>query len=747
MEQRQSISLSGLWDFSLLGADFPQEKRQVPWSYTCVGGGQYWRTFSAPQTTGRVLLCFEGIAYEGRAILNGTELPRMEPYVDYRFDITHLLLPENTLTVEILDRWAVFGPVDGWCNYSGIIREISLLTVPDSYLEDVFFHTQLHDNFAAATCTAEITLAGTPAQLPVEVCLSRNGLEISRVLATVSQTGSLTWEVDHPELWSPDSPALYQLSVTAGADSVTMQVGFKDFCAKGNRFYLNGQPIFLAGVCRHDLWTDREGHTLTLEQIQRDLRMIKDTGMNYARLVHYPHDRRVLDEADRIGLLVSCEPGFWWSDLENQELVDRGMQVMEKLIIRDRSRVSVAFWLTFNECVLNEAFVKKSAETVRRTDPTRMVSGANCMDKVSTKRFFDGYYDFYTYHPYGYAPEMVTGGVSEGNQWITGWQNMEELCRYMGDKPLLFTEWGGYYVHDNPKLFRDFCRTMLKLADGKDGAVLAGASYWVWADYYEYNRDYPSSVCGATIEGLNDMERNPRVNLDVLRRELSNWRCPAQPEPSAVCPYAFGDLGEHYEAITLPSTKGDVLQTQVWDDEIKRFLEHRIPNCNRPRRMAHGPVLPHAIHNLGLLPVKLPAEHPHCINQQTGELIFAVAQAGQALYLFGNACFNYAFPVDRDCRPVAECRCIYSDGTEEVFPLRNGVELATVHRLYAGTRLDPRGANLQPAVDFSYDPSWEQYRLYRLTLPLQQDKCLEKLAIRTLDEQYTLLLYGLTVKK
>ena len=83
--------------------------------------------------------------------------------------------------------------------------------------------------------------------------------------------------------------------------------------AVGREFRLNGEHCILHGVCRHDMWKD-QGFTLTRAQQRQDMRMIKDLGCNYVRLVHYPHDRHIVELADEIGLMVSEEPGFWQVD-------------------------------------------------------------------------------------------------------------------------------------------------------------------------------------------------------------------------------------------------------------------------------------------------------------------------------------------------------------------------------------------------------------------------------------------------
>ena len=125
-------------------------------------------------------------------------------------------------------------------------------------------------------------------------------------------------------------------------------MGFKELKVQGKRFLLNGKPLFLMGVCRHDLWGD-QGHVMTREQMRQDMAMIKATGANFVRLVHYPHHPYILELADELGLMVSEEPGLWWSDMKDQAIFDGSLEVMRRTVIRDRSHVSVAFWLSFNE--------------------------------------------------------------------------------------------------------------------------------------------------------------------------------------------------------------------------------------------------------------------------------------------------------------------------------------------------------------------------------------------------------------
>lgn len=158
-----------------------------------------------------------------------------------------------------------------------------------------------------------------------------------------------------------------------------------------------------------------------------DMKKIKDLGVNFVRLVHYPHNKKIIEIADELGLLVTCEPGLWWSDMTNQEICKGSLDILKNVIIRDRSHVSVAFWLSFNECRFTKEFIMDSARVARENDHTRLISGATCMNLEMTKENFKKYgFDFYTMHPYTTKVDIY-----------------HQFADVLDDMPLIFTEWGG----------------------------------------------------------------------------------------------------------------------------------------------------------------------------------------------------------------------------------------------------------------------------------------------------------------
>ena len=749
---RNKIALGGLWNFSI-----PQgktEKRMVPGSYHCVGDSIYSREFIYDKGSNlegiRTLVCFEGIAYEGTIFLNGIELGTMLPYSYYEFDVTNAIQNgSNQILLKLMDINAVFGPAEGWRSYNGIVRDVYLQTVAPVYIEDIFFHTTFINNNHTANCTIEVTLNGRCFDsLHVEAELYQSGKTVAVCSHNIQhQTTLLCFDVDTPFLWSPENPYLYQLSVRIQKDGTELDnlirnVGFKEFTSKKNKFYLNNKPIFLSGVCRHDLQTDCDGFTQTMEQIEKDMQMIKSTGSNYVRLVHYPHDRRVVEAADRIGLLVSEEPGLWWSDMNNVEITSRALKVLERIILRDRSNVSIVFWLSFNECVFTKEFLHDAASLTRKLDPTRLVSGANCMSISMTKELFDSQgFDFYTFHPYGSWPDTVTGGYGASHTSLA--KIAETLC----DKPLIFTEWGGYYVNDNPALFTLFCNKMITMSRNESpDPVLAGMSFWAWQDIYESNRGLPSCIDGILNEGLVTVDRIPKMNYNTFMRALSHMHYTDSPSSEVVL-FNAGGLDEKYLPISMEKTNTKN-QEEAWVESMKRSIPVEGMFHKKERHLANGPVLPHPISALGNLDVCINAGRPIVINDISGYITIPVKQTAKAIYFIGQCSLSWGYPINgKHGEEVGQYVIHYIDGSTQIIPIRNGIELATVQGLHGPSAIDPRATSVSRAISISYDKNWEVYHIGLLKSAVDGNKVIDDISFVATNNHYSILLYGITLSQ
>ena len=178
------------------------------------------------------------------------------------------------------------------------------------------------------------------------------------------------------------------------------------------------------------MWKD-QGFTLTRQQQEHDMRMIKAMGCNFVRLVHYPHDHRIVRLADEIGLLVSEEPGFWNMDFDKLPAseIDLGCSILEGVIRRDWNSPAVIIWLLGNECKFPVSYLKRGKELCGKLDPIhRLVSVAHTYGSFPEvkKTFDDAGLDFYDWHAYEYQDDKFV-----------------KLPEKFGpSKPLTLTEWG-----------------------------------------------------------------------------------------------------------------------------------------------------------------------------------------------------------------------------------------------------------------------------------------------------------------
>ena len=288
----------------------------------------------APGT--RAFVHFEAINYYGWVSINGVALGAMGPYTPYEFEFKpHAKEGANSVSLDLADLIPfadgsgtdaiALGVNPGWEASSGIIRDVYVEMRPATFIDNVRFGYELTEDFAKARCTAQVmTSSSVPVGAEVALRLIRNQVEVDQAeAARVTQTAKLpagagtvefTFDVENPALWSPAAPNLYRLEASLkSADAVdtwACRTGFREFKAAGREFRLNGDRCILHGVCRHDMWKD-QGFTLTRAQQRQDMKMIKDLGCNFVRLVHYPHDRHIVELADEIGLMLSEEPGYW----------------------------------------------------------------------------------------------------------------------------------------------------------------------------------------------------------------------------------------------------------------------------------------------------------------------------------------------------------------------------------------------------------------------------------------------------
>ena len=364
------------------------------------------------------------------------------------------------------------------------------------------------------------------------------------------------------------------------------------------------------------------------------------------------------------------------------------------------------------------------------------------MSARSVKEAFDDCgFDFYTAHPYGTDITKAIGGWDDKAGKMVEDKSFEDFGKALSSKPLIFTEWGGNYVHDNTALYTRYCQEIFRLWDK---GLLAGASYWVWADYHEDNRDVPSNLDGVTLEGLVDMERRPRANYNVMAKELAARKYPKTLRYK-IDAEKFEKHGNTYTPLVL-SADNAAGQEALWEEVKAPWTGNVLVQGDKTRNMPQGPKLPEEVHRLGELPVYLKKGIPFIATEQQPLTLKIEGAAAECAWIIGNVTLTEGYPVSGEFGELtAEYELLYDDGSVQTVPLRNGMEMAHVHCIHQGSVINPLGTEICGALTLSYNPSWEIYKLHLFKLPLDKSKVLTGFTIRA-KEGYTPLVYGITLQ-
>ncbi len=378
--------------------------------------GSYRRTFDLPDgwKGRRVFLHFDGVQSAFYVWINGVRVGystgSMSPS---EFDITSQVRPgKNQIAVEVY-KWSAGSYLedqDMW-RLGGIQRSVYLYSTAAARIRDFAVRTDLDADYRDATLRIEPKLAAygnlslkgwnVRAQLydsagkPVfaqplahdaAAILDRdfdpNILNDRTPQRGLPKFGWLEGRVTNPAKWTAETPTLYTLVLTLEDDTGKVveadscRIGFRKIEIRDGRLLINGQPVRLRGVNRHEFDPDT-GNALTYERMVQDITLMKQANINAVRTSHYPDDPRWIDLCDRYGLYMIDEAdlcthgvrGFLASDASwTAAFLDRIIRLAE----RDKNHAAVIFWSMGNESGYGPNFAAMSG-WLHDFDPTRPV--------------------------------------------------------------------------------------------------------------------------------------------------------------------------------------------------------------------------------------------------------------------------------------------------------------------------------------------------------------------------------------
>ena len=325
------------------------------------------------------------------------------------FDVTKFLRPgeKNLIAFQIM-RWcdgSYLEDQDFW-RLCGIARESYLYARPEACVTDIFATPDLVNNYKDGLLDVKVTTANANgAKLELSL-LSPDGKAVAKQSKTVTAAETdIAFKVKAPQKWTAETPSLYRLLVTLTKDGATtevipLRVGFRKVEIKNAQLLVNGQPVLIKGVDRHELDPDG-GYVVSVERMRQDILRMKQLNVNADRTCHYPNDPRWYDLCDEYGIYITAEAnieshgmGYGEKTLaKNEAYHDAHIERNQHNVKVLKNHPSVIVWSLGNEAGYGKNF-EDAYYWVKAYDKSRPVQYEQAGQNGKTDIFCPMYYDY-----------------------------------------------------------------------------------------------------------------------------------------------------------------------------------------------------------------------------------------------------------------------------------------------------------------------------------------------------------------
>ncbi|MGK0363374.1 MAG: beta-galactosidase [Saprospiraceae bacterium] len=376
---------------------YPFEKNppHIPVDYNPVGS--YKRTFILSENWDdrEVFLIFEAIKSASYFWLNGNFIGyNQDSKTPVEFNITeYLKAGENQLSVEVY-RWSDASYLecqDMW-RLSGMEREVYLRATPKTYIRDYWVKADLTDDYQGGILEVNVEKVGEESAYIEWELLEY--FEENTILVRGKNGDSVV--LLNPKKWTAETPNLYTLNLILKNKEgevlqfITQKIGFRKVEIKNAQFHINGKPVTIKGVNRHE-HDEHTAHVITEESMLQDLRLMMQGNVNAVRCSHYPNAARWYELCDEYGFYVVDEAnieahGMYISEenlgddpLWEGACLDRTMRMFE----RTKNHACIVTWSLGNEAE-NGCNFHKTYEWLKERDPSRPVQYEQAFEEYNT---------------------------------------------------------------------------------------------------------------------------------------------------------------------------------------------------------------------------------------------------------------------------------------------------------------------------------------------------------------------------
>ena len=478
-----------------------------------------------PEQGRKALLYFAGANYLSRVWVNGKQVGVHEGgFTPFCFDVSDVVKAgENTVVVMVNNnrkKENIPTQIFDWWNYGGITRDVMMVSVPETYIED--YSLQL---VKGNTKLINVKLKLNEKKAGKMVTLSIPELKIKKKLVTDAQGEANVVLKAKPSLWCPENPKLYKVSITTAEETISDEIGFRTIETRGKQILLNGKPIFLKGISSHEETAYTSRRCNSAEDADTLLAWAKDLGCNFLRLAHYPHNEHAIREAERKGVLLWEEiPCYWTIDWKNEKTFANAKRQLQDMIGRDKNRANVIVWSVANETphsAERDKFLSELAKFAKTEDDTRLISMA--MEVTGQSNYVNRLNDNMNKYV----------DIISFNEYIGWYRDVNDAPKMKWevpyDKPVIISEFGGGAVaglhgSKNERWTEEFQENLYKenldMLNKIEG--LSGMTPWVLKDFRSPRRINPVVQKDFNRKGLVSDKGKRKKAFYVLKEWYKN---------------------------------------------------------------------------------------------------------------------------------------------------------------------------------------------------------------------------------
>lgn len=522
-----SIAVPGMWQnagydshqYTNIRYPFPFDPPYVPQDNPC-GAYVYDFHYEACKQAPRAYLNFEGVDSCFYVWMNGK-------YVGYsqvshstsEFDVTDVLVEgKNRIAVLVL-KWCDGSYLEDQDKFrmSGIFRDVYILNRPEEAIFDYFIKTSIIGN--TAKVKVEIKYLNSSISTRVSIC-DMEGVCVGT--GEVNGSTSVEMDIAAPRLWNAEQPYLYTIVFETENEVITDRVGIRKIEIKNRQVCLNGRPIVFRGINRHDS-DPITGYVISVEQMKKDLEMMKLHNFNAIRTSHYPNSPMFYQLCDEYGFMVIDEadneshgPGeIYYEDnrfenkskrwneaiSDNPDYIEATVDRTRLCVERDKNRPCVLIWSMGNECAYGCTF-EEALKWTKAFDDTRLTHFESARYHSDKRK-----YDF--------------SNLDLFSRMYPPFNEIQDYLDNNPDKPFLLCE----YCHamgNGPGDLEDYFQIFHK------EELMCGGFVWEWCDHavahgkaedgriiYYYGGDHGEEVHDGNfcMDGLVYPHRTPHTGL------------------------------------------------------------------------------------------------------------------------------------------------------------------------------------------------------------------------------------------